>query len=126
MDCCWFRVSPCSGRRDRGEAAHALLPPMMHDRGERGTHAPHPVVFLILILPFGVMSGYLTVTIVYLLTQAGVPVDESAALVAMSYIPHSWKFFWAPLVDTTLSRKTWYLLATTVSGLGIYATGAIP
>ena len=87
---------------------------------------PHPVVFLILILPFGVMSGYLTVTIVYLLTQAGVPVDASAGLVAMSYIPHSWKFFWAPLVDTTLSRKTWYLLATTVSGLGIYATGAIP
>jgi hypothetical protein len=87
---------------------------------------PHPVVFLILILPFGVMAGYLTVTIVYLLTQAGVPVDESAALVAMSYIPHSWKFFWAPLVDTTLSRKTWYLLATTVSGLGIYANGPSP
>ena len=87
---------------------------------------PHPVVFLILILPFGVMSGYLTVTIVYLLTQAGVPVDESAALVAISYIPHSWKFVWAPLVDTTLSRKTWYLCATVVSGLGIYATGAVP
>ena len=87
---------------------------------------PHPVVFLILILPFGVMSGYLTVTIVYMLTQAGVPVDESAALVAISYIPHSWKFVWAPLVDTTLSRKTWYLCATVVSGLGIYATGAVP
>src|SRR5205814_2578146 len=87
---------------------------------------PHPVVFLILILPFGVMSGYLTVTIVYLLTQAGVPVDESAALVAISYIPHSWKFVSAPLVDTTLSRKTWYLCATAVSGLGIYATGAVP
>jgi len=87
--------------------------------------SPHPVVFLILILPFGVMSGYLTVTIVYLLTQAGVPVDESATLVAMSYIPHSWKFFWAPLVDTTLSRKTWYLSAAVVSALGIYATGAV-
>jgi MFS transporter, PAT family, beta-lactamase induction signal transducer AmpG len=88
--------------------------------------SPHPVVFLILILPFGVMSGYLTVTIVYLLTQAGVPVDESAALIAMSYIPHSWKFFWAPLVDTTLSRRIWYLLAASVTALGIYATGAVP
>ena len=29
-------------------------------------------------------------------------------------------------VDTTLSRKTWYLFATAVSGLGIYATGAVP
>src|SRR6266567_7962129 len=123
MDCCSFRVSPCCGRRGRGEATYSDLPPMMRDPGAR-THAPHPVVFLILILPFGVMAGYLTVTIVYLLTQAGVPVDESAALVAISYIPHSWKFFWAPLVDTTLSRKTWYLFATAVSGLGIYATGA--
>jgi PAT family beta-lactamase induction signal transducer AmpG len=88
--------------------------------------SPHPVVFLILILPFGVMSGYLTVTVVYLLTQAGVPVDESAAVVAISYIPHSWKFFWAPLADTTLSRRTWYLLAALVSAVGIYATGAVP
>lgn len=87
---------------------------------------PHPVVFLVLILPFGVMGGYLTVTIVYLLTQAGVPIDESAALVATSYIPHSWKFVWAPLADTTLSRKTWYLLAAVVSALGILATGATP
>ena len=88
--------------------------------------APHPVVFLVLILPFGVMGGYLTVTIVYLLTQAGVPIDESAALVATSYIPHAWKLAWAPLADTTLSRKTWYVLAALASALGIYATGAVP
>ena len=72
------------------------------------------------------MAGYLTVTIVYLLTQAGVPVEQAAALVAASYIPHTWKFAWAPLSDTTLSRKTWYLLATGVSALGICVTGAIP
>src|SRR5271155_5564456 len=88
--------------------------------------SPHPVVFLALILPYGVMAGYLTVTIVYLLTQAGVPVEVSATLVALSYIPHSWKFLWAPIPDTTLSRKTWYLLAAGVSALGIYATGIIP
>lgn len=88
--------------------------------------SPHPVVFLVLILPFGVMAGYLTVTIVYLLTQAGVPVEASATLVALSYIPHTWKFAWAPIPDTTLSRKTWYLLAAAVSAAGIYVTGIIP
>ncbi|HEV3241216.1 MAG TPA: MFS transporter [Casimicrobiaceae bacterium] len=88
--------------------------------------SPHSVVFLVLILPFGVMAGYLTVTVVYLLTQAGVPIDESAALVAISYLPHSWKFVWAPIPDTTLSRKRWYLLAAVVSALGIFATGAVP
>jgi PAT family beta-lactamase induction signal transducer AmpG len=88
--------------------------------------SPHPVVFMVLILPFGVMAGYLTVTIVYLLTQAGVPVEASATLVALSYVPHTWKFAWAPIPDTTLSRKTWYLLAAGVSALGIYVTGIIP
>ncbi|HEX5862800.1 MAG TPA: MFS transporter [Casimicrobiaceae bacterium] len=88
--------------------------------------APHPAVYLFLMLPFGVLSGYLTVTVVYLLTQAGVSVEQSAALVALSYVPHTWKFLWAPIVDTTLSRKRWYLLSAGVTAVGIYATGAIP
>jgi MFS transporter, PAT family, beta-lactamase induction signal transducer AmpG len=87
---------------------------------------PHPAAFMILIIPFGVMSGYLSVTIVYLLTQAGVSVDASGALVGLSYLPHSWKFLWAPIADTTLTRKRWYLIAALVSALGIYATGAVP
>ena len=32
--------------------------------------SPHPVVFLVLITPFGVMSGYLTVALAYLLAKA--------------------------------------------------------
>ena len=71
----------------------------------------HPIVFMFLILPFGVMGGYLTVAVAYLLTQAGVQVEQVAALVAMSFIPHTWKFPWAPIADTTLSRKSWYLIA---------------
>jgi len=90
------------------------------------TRPPHPAVFLFLMLPFGVMGGYLTVTVVYLLTQAGVSVEQSAALVALSYVPHTWKFLWAPIVDTTLSRKQWYLLSAGVTAVGTYATGAVP
>ena len=86
----------------------------------------HPIVFLFLILPFGVMSGYLTVAVAYLLTQAGVSVEQVAELVAISFIPQTWKFLWAPIADTTLTRKTWYLLATVISAVGIYATGAVP
>ncbi|HTM74978.1 MAG TPA: hypothetical protein VL198_17260, partial [Pseudolabrys sp.] len=71
----------------------------------------HPSVFLVLIVPFGAMGGYLSVAIGYQLTQAGVSVEEVAALIAASYIPQTWKFLWAPVADTTLSRKTWYLLA---------------
>ena len=81
---------------------------------------------MFLIVPFGAMGGYLSVAIGYQLTQAGVSVEEVAALVAFSYIPQTWKFLWAPVADTTLSRKTWYVLAGLVSAVGIFVTGAVP
>jgi MFS family permease len=86
----------------------------------------HPSVFMFLIVPFGAMGGYLSVAIGYKLTQAGVSVADVAALIAAAYIPQTWKFLWAPIADTTLSRKRWYLLAAAVSALGILATGLVP
>ena len=86
----------------------------------------HPIVFMFLILPFGAMSGYLTVAVAYRLSQAGLGVDAIAGLVAVAFIPQTWKFFWAPVVDTTLGRKTWYLLGAVFSAIGIFATGALP
>ena len=83
----------------------------------------HPVVFLILIVPFGAMGGYLSVALGYQLTQAGVSVQEVAALVAVSLIPQTWKFLWAPIVDTTWTRKRWYVLAGLASALGIFLMG---
>ena len=86
----------------------------------------HPIVFMFLIVPFGTMSGYLTVAVAYLLTQAGVSVEQIAELVAISFVPQTWKFLWAPIADTTLTRKTWYLIAAVISAVGICAMGAIP
>ena len=83
----------------------------------------HPIVFLILIIPFGAMGGYLSVALGYQLTQAGVSVEEVAALVAVSLIPQTWKFLWAPIADTTLTRKRWYVLSGLVSAVGILTMG---
>jgi MFS transporter, PAT family, beta-lactamase induction signal transducer AmpG len=86
----------------------------------------HPVVFMFLILPFGVIGGYVSVSLAYLLAKAGVPVDQVAALVAVSVIPHTWKFAWAPLVDSVLTRKTWYLLASVLSAAGLWIIALLP
>jgi MFS family permease len=83
----------------------------------------HPVVYMVLILPFGVMGGYLGVAVAYLLSKAGVPVAQTAGLIALGYLPHTWKFAWAPIADTTLNRRTWYLISAVVSAVGIWATG---
>ena len=86
----------------------------------------HPFIYLILILPFGVMGGYLSVAVAWQLRAAGVPVAEVAALIALSYIPHMWKFVWAPIADTTLSRKARYVIGCVLSALGIFAFGVYP
>ena len=89
----------------------------------QAARSAHPVVFLFLIVPFGAMGGYLSVAIGYQLTQAGVSVEEVAALVAVSLVPQTWKFLWAPIADTTWTRKRWYVLASLVSAVGILAMG---
>ena len=42
----------------------------------------HPIIFLLLILPFGIVSGNLTVTLAYTLSQAGVTTTLIAELIA--------------------------------------------
>lgn len=87
---------------------------------------PHPILYMFLILPFGVMGGYVSVAIAYLLSKQGVPVEKTAALVALGLLPHTWKFLWAPIADTTLSRRLWYLVSCIVSAAGVIATGVFP
>ena len=86
----------------------------------------HPAVYMVLIVPFGAMGGYLGVAVAYLLNQAGITVAQIASLIAIGLIPHTWKFAWAPIADTTLTRKKWYLIAAVLSALGVFATGALP
>src|ERR1039457_6694624 len=83
--------------------------------------APHPIVYLVLYLPFGAVNGYLTVALAYSLSQSGMSVANVGLLIALFLIPQTWKFLWAPIVDTTLSRKAWYVIGATLSALGVTA-----
>ena len=85
----------------------------------------HPAVYLVLIIPFGVTNGYVSVTLGYLLAHAGVSAQSVAALVAVYFVPQTWKFLWAPVADLTLTRKRWYLLSAALCMLGLIGLGAI-
>jgi MFS family permease len=89
-------------------------------------HYTHPFVFLLLVIPFGAASGFLGVTIVYLLGRAGVDPVTIAVLTGLSFLPHTFKFLYAPLVDLTLKRKQWYVMASITSALGIALLGMVP
>jgi MFS family permease len=72
------------------------------------------------------MTGYVTITLAYLFAREGISVEKIAALVGAVLLPNILRFIWAPLVDSTLSLKKWYLYANIVSAFGILATGILP
>jgi len=86
----------------------------------------HPSVYMFLFAPYGIATGYVNVTLGYALTQAGVKLEDVASIVAIGLLPQTWKVLWAPIIDTTLTRKQWYVIATVTTGIGMIATGLIP
>lgn len=82
-----------------------------------------PWIFTALIAPFGMLGGFLGVTLAYQLGQAKVSTEAIAALIAASYLPHTWKFLWAPIVDLTWTRRGWYFAALLTSVAGLLAMG---
>lgn len=89
--------------------------------------SPHPALFFALILPYGASFGYVSVAFPYIAThQGGLTAEQAGALVAAAFGPHAIKFLWAPVVDTTLSKKAWYLIALALVVAGTTLSASIP
>src|SRR5438067_12138046 len=74
--------------------------------------SPDPRLFFILILPYGAAFGLVAVSLQYLATSVyGIHPSDWNNVIASVFVPHSLKVFWAPVVDTTLTRKKWYLIS---------------
>lgn len=86
----------------------------------------HPAVFTLLVLPFGAVSGFVGTALAFLASKAGMDGSSVAAVVAWTSFVNMWKFTWAPVVDTTLTRRTWFLIALVGSVAGIVALSAMP
>lgn len=96
------------------------------DLSEEKPASTHPIVFMVLCTPFGATSGYVNVTLAYLLSHAGVSVSAVAGLIAINLVPQTWKALWAPIVDTTLTSKRWYFFAAIVTAMSLGAIGFYP
>ena len=83
----------------------------------------HPIVYLVLYLPYGITSGYVNVTLGWLLSNAGATVAAIAVLAGMALLVNTWKVAWSPIVDTMLTAKAWFAIGL-VASAGILAVTA--
>jgi PAT family beta-lactamase induction signal transducer AmpG len=90
-------------------------------------HRPlHPVVYLLLYLPFGIAGGFVSVSLAWLLSHAGASVEAIAALAGALLLANTWKVGWSPLVDITFTTKGWYLVGLVVTALSLLALSLLP
>ncbi len=72
--------------------------------------ATPPVAFFILTLPFGLGSGLCELWLPYALTRAGFPIAMTGSIVAIGISANLYRFVYAPVIDLTLTLRTWYLV----------------
>jgi PAT family beta-lactamase induction signal transducer AmpG len=87
---------------------------------------PHPAVYMVLYLPFGIGIGYLQVTLAWLLSHAGATVAQVAGLAGLGILANTWKVLWSPLVDTTFSSKAWFMIGLAVTAASMMVLTLIP
>jgi MFS family permease len=108
-----------------------MAEPVESTFGRAGPSAPpdlvrRPVIFLPLFVPFGISSGYVTVTLAFLLGRAGLSLVAITTIIAASLWVQTWKVLWAPVVDTVGNPKVWYGVGAAGVGLTILAMSVLP
>lgn len=85
-------------------------------------HNP-PALFAVLVLPYAFATAVTILLMPYLLRKYGMSVDQIARIVVVANLPLIWSFFWSPLVDVGLRRRSW--AAFSALGAGLTAGAAI-
>jgi MFS family permease len=93
---------------------------------KQGHPSPAPFWWTVLYLPYGATNGFVSVTIAYTARQQGLGDLAIAELVAAALLPHTFKFLWAPIPDTTFSRRKWYLASNVLSTITLVILGFVP
>lgn len=78
----------------------------------------NPFYIFILSLPFGISTGFVTITLPFILTKSGFSVATTSLIVSAGISANIWRFLWGPIADLTLSLKKWYcigIIATVVT-----------
>jgi MFS family permease len=86
---------------------------------------PTPWIFGVLILPLGIYVGYYSTALPFLLSRAGVPVEEIARITSILYVVPILMFLWTPVVDVKLRRRTWLVLGASLTALCMWTSSLL-
>ena len=87
---------------------------------------PHPVVWMILYLPFGALGGYVSVALTNQASDHGISISDAALLIGAQMLMNWLKWLWAPIVDISLTPRAWYVISTLASAVGVVAMSMVP
>jgi len=85
-----------------------------------------PPWYAVVFLPAGLASGFVTVSIGYLLAHHGVSVAAIGAAFALFNLPTVWKFAVGPALDTSLSPPIWYFIHLLLGIVALVVLGLTP
>jgi PAT family beta-lactamase induction signal transducer AmpG len=85
-----------------------------------------PPWYSAIYLPMGLSSGFVTVSLAYLLAHHGVGVPAIAAMVALSGLPTTWRFIAGPVIDASFTPQAWYLGLNLLCAAALAAFAIIP
>jgi hypothetical protein len=95
------------------EQVTGLNPPTTKER---------PWLFGLLIAPNAVLAyGIIAGALSYLLRRQGVGIGRSSQIVALLIVPQSIYFFWSPITDFWIRRRTWLMVGAIGSALCLAA-----
>src|SRR6059058_86613 len=86
----------------------------------------HPFVFFFLVLPYGISSGFVSITLPFVLTRVGFSVALAASFVAIGVSANLWRFLWGPVADLTLTARRWYLIGLITTAATLFLLSVIP
>ena len=92
----------------------------------RDRESTHPFVFFFLVLPYGISSGFVSITLPFVLTRVGFSVALAASIVAIGVSANLWRFLWGPVADLTLTARRWYLLGLGTSAATLVILALLP
>lgn len=92
----------------------------------RNRESTTPLTFFFLVLPYGISSGFVSITLPFILTRNGFSVAMAASIVAIGISSNLWRFLWGPVADLTLTARRWYLLGLSTSAATLLILALIP